>query len=118
RPARTCSGGHRQARSVAVPECADALISGRRTNAMAARFISRSPLLFLVRLFARLWWRPLRRRARRRLHALLLRWRPRQRLHTLLRRRWPRRRPHLTLLLLRRRAPSRPRLGVHPAPPP
>src|SRR5262249_59792852 len=100
RPARTCSGGHRQARSVAVPECADALISGRRTNAMAARFISRSPLLFLVRLFARLWWRPLRRRARRRLHALLLRWRPRQRLHTLFRRRWARGRPRLARPLL------------------
>src|SRR5262249_41289700 len=117
RPPRTVSGGHPQAPSVVVPECADALIRGRRTNEtgghVAARFISRSPLLFLVRPFARLWWRPLRRRARRRLHALLLRWRPRQRLHTLLRRRWPRRRLHLTLLLLRRRSRWRLRWWLH-----
>src|SRR5262249_41748516 len=62
---------------------------------------------FLVRLFARLWWRPLRRRARRRLHALLLRWRPRQRLHTLLRRRGPRRRRRPPRLLARRRGRGR-----------
>src|SRR5262249_18508630 len=117
RPARTVSGRHRQARSVAVPECADALISGRRTKAngrpCGRPYHSRRPLLFLGRLFAKLWWRPLWRRSRRRLHALLLWWQPRRRLHALLLRRWSRRRLHLALLLLRRRSRWRLRRWLH-----
>src|SRR6185369_5192599 len=104
RTPRTFPGGHRQARSVAVPQRADALTGETRTNAngrpQGARFIFASSLFFL--LLARLGRRPLgRRRRRRRLsgptRTLRRRWRRmrtglRRRLHLPLLRRWRRRR--------------------------